>query len=561
MQLNVKLTYPYDPNFKYETILERINLDEERIHDLQIGKGFIISEPQSIKKDIKDYNGIFSTRFGQTLQDVNPFANKHSCECKHLQGRIYDGIECPICHTKVRYVGEEMDFFGWIVLEDPYYLIHPNMYKTIEFIIGQRYLNNILKYDIPLDENGHIIPDAPKPKGEPYYGIGMMDFKERFDEIMKYYIGQNQGKAMYYEDVLKYRDIIFIQSVPVYTTHLRPFRVDGTSFYFEKANGLYNDMAKKASLINRRTMMMTKKAQKPKNELLWEMQICFNDLEKEVEESLAKKKGQIRSLFGGRYNMTSRAVIGSDPSLRSYQVRLPYKACVEMFQQVIINILHRSYGMSYDAAWKIWYKAKIQKDDRVYNIIKGLIHDSKEGIPVFINRPPTIQYGSTLFMRVVGINDNYTMSVPLEILPLLAGDFDGDALSILWIINKSVEAAAEEVFSPRYAMYISRNDGMFNNDINHQKDIIIAACGLIGLARKYYTDDELAIIRKAQLMTEDIVPVGDTSIDRIPAATASIAKINYINRAQAVDPYVQEFNKFIKACKHYDEMYDLVFNE
>ena len=80
MQLNVKLTYPYDPNFKYETILERINLDEERIHDLQIGKGFIISEPQSIKKDIKDYNGIFSTRFGQTLQDVNPFANKHSCE-------------------------------------------------------------------------------------------------------------------------------------------------------------------------------------------------------------------------------------------------------------------------------------------------------------------------------------------------------------------------------------------------------------------------------------------------------------------------------------------------
>ena len=60
-----------------------------------------------------------------------------------------------------------------------------------------------------------------------------------------------------------------------------------------------------------------------------------------------------------------------------------------MFQQVIINILHRSYGISYDAAWKIWYKSKITKDQRVYNIIKGLIHDSKEGIPVFINRPPT----------------------------------------------------------------------------------------------------------------------------------------------------------------------------
>ena len=64
MQMNVNLTYPYDPEFKYETILKRINLDDERIRDLQIGKGFIIAEPQSIKKDIKDYNGIFSTRFG-----------------------------------------------------------------------------------------------------------------------------------------------------------------------------------------------------------------------------------------------------------------------------------------------------------------------------------------------------------------------------------------------------------------------------------------------------------------------------------------------------------------
>lgn len=163
-------------------------------------------------------------------------------------------------------------------------------------------------------------------------------------------------------------------------------------------------------------------------------------------------------------------------------------------------------------------------------------------------------------MRVVDINDDFTMSVPLEILPLLAGDFDGDALSILWIINKAVIEAAEEVFSPRYSMYISRNDGMFNNDINHQKDIIIAACGLIGMARKNYSDEELAIIHKAQLMTDDIVPVGDNSTDRIMTATATMAKMVYTNRNQTEDPYVVEFNKFIHACKHYDEMYDLAFN-
>lgn len=163
-------------------------------------------------------------------------------------------------------------------------------------------------------------------------------------------------------------------------------------------------------------------------------------------------------------------------------------------------------------------------------------------------------------MRVVGINDNYTMSVPLEILPLLAGDFDGDALSILWIINKSVEAAAEEVFSPRYSMYISKNDGMFNNDINHQKDIIIAACGLIGLARKHYTDEELSIIRQAQLMTEDIIPVGDITNDRV-STSASVSKIIYTSKKNAQDQYVKDFNSFIRDCRHYDEMYDLAFKE
>lgn len=236
--------------------------------------------------------------------------------------------------------------------------------------------------------------------------------------------------------------------------------------------------------------------------------------------------------------------------LRSSQVRLPYKALVEMLQQVIINILHKSYGISYDAAWKIWYKAKIQKDSRVYNIIDGLIKDSGVGLPIFINRPPTIQYGSTLFMRCIGINDNYTMSVPLEILPLLAGDFDGDTLSILWIINKAVEEAAEEVYSPRYSMYISRNDGMYNNDINHQKDIIIAGCGLIGLSRKYYTEDEIALIYKAQNM-DDVYPVGDRASDTIMSGTASrISRIDTTNEPQIV-------KDFVRYTQHCAEMMDL----
>lgn len=53
--------------------------------------------------------------------------------------------------------------------------------------------------------------------------------------------------------------------------------------------------------------------------------------------------------------------------------------------------------------------------------------------------------------------------------------------------NKKFWESAMEVFNPRNAMMISRNDGTFNNDMNIFKDMIINANGLINLGREFYT--------------------------------------------------------------------------
>lgn len=497
MQLNVKTMYPLNPDYDYNTRLERINIDDERINDLRKGKGFIVTEPTSIKKDVKDYNGIFSTRFGQTLQDVNPFANRYSCPCKHLQGRVYSGQKCPLCGEPVKYVGDEMDFFGYITLEDPYYIIHPNLYKSLEFVIGAKYLRNILKIEDKKNEDGFSI-EAEKPKNEPFFGIGMMAFKERWEEVLNHYIQSSPNKIEYYKDIMGEASKLFIQSIPVYTTHLRPFRIEGENFYFEGANAIYNAMAKFAGQINQKSLKMMRRTNKPKDTLLWDLQEKYNSLYSEIEETLARKKGRIRSSYGGRYNFTTRAVIVSDPSLGVDQIRLPYHALVEMCQQRIINILHKSYGMSYSDAYKKWWKGQAKRDQIIYDIIKGIIDSEEGGLACFVDRPPTIQYGSILFMYCIGINDDYTMSVPLQPLPLWAGDFDGDTLTILWIINKAVREKAAEVFSPANAMFISRNDGMFDNQMNHQRDVIIVACGLSNICREFYTEEEIDAIKKAQ---------------------------------------------------------------
>ena len=54
-------------------------------------------------------------------------------------------------------------------------------------------------------------------------------------------------------------------------------------------------------------------------------------------------------------------------------------------------------------------------------------------------------------------------------------DFDGDVINVLYIINNDFLERAEAVFNPRNAMYISRNDGKFNNAVNFQRDTIINA--------------------------------------------------------------------------------------
>jgi len=74
----------------------------------------------------------------------------------------------------------------------------------------------------------------------------------------------------------------------------------------------------------------------------------------------------------------------------------------------------------------------------------------------------------------------------------------GDTLNILLIINKDFQEAAENVFNPRNAMYISKNDGMFNNSYNHKRDSIINMNTLCQLSRAHYTEEQLNRIKIAQ---------------------------------------------------------------
>lgn len=69
-------------------------------------------------------------------------------------------------------------------------------------------------------------------------------------------------------------------------------------------------------------------------------------------------------------------------------------------------------------------------------------------------------------------------------------------LNILLIINKAFYERAYQIFNPRNAMYISRNDGKFNNAVNHQRDTIINTNTLLRMGRNMYTNEMLDNINR-----------------------------------------------------------------
>ena len=79
-------------------------------------------------------------------------------------------------------------------------------------------------------------------------------------------------------------------------------------------------------------------------------------------------------------------------------------------------------------------------------------------------------------------------------------DFDGDVLNVFYIINELFAKRAEVVFSPKYAMMISHDDGKFDSAMNHSRDTLIMLNSFVNLSRDAYTAEELDLINKCKSM-------------------------------------------------------------
>lgn len=453
------------------------NWDDMAAMDLATGEGFRITEQG--KTDINKEPGLYSIHsklYGTDWNDENAFEDRWRCKCGRLQGKFNKGRYHDACKSYVEFRDIDMGKTGWIIL-DRHCVIQSLFYKKLGSFIGIKRLDNILRY---AEE-----PDRHPSADNPFYGIGMMEFKERFHEIMDFYCKKNKSKMDMYTFIMVHEDFVFTHSIPVYNMFLRQFLIKGSDIKYSDEDKIYRKIFSDHMLLNDRFVLMRRKeVRKKRNKdmfylreenILFRIQTELNKLWDLTFATVKDKTGVIREqILGGRLNFTARNVIVPNTELKANEIGVGYITFLELYKLELIAMLVKLYGFTYPKAWNMWQEASMVFNETIYKLMCHMIKHQK--LIVSIDRNPSINYGSMLAMRIVEVYPDITdhcLSLPISILTKPNADFDGDIMNILVHKLKDIAEEYDKRLNPRFNMFVSRNDGLFDMDCAPFKDQII----------------------------------------------------------------------------------------
>ena len=457
------------------------DMDLEKEDDLMSGNGFIITDKLGLIKGkaIRTENGIYSPKFGSVWSDEDAFSEIYRCKCGAIKGAMFDGKECPSCGDIVTFKDKNIKMTGWFELDHEFYIIHPNMYKMISSIIGPSRLNAILDttdWTMNDDDTAYVVPeiDYKHKNVKRYDGIGMVLFQEKFDEILEFFLSKAKHKQDQYDTILKNYDKIFCQSLPVIPLFLRPINITDEDYSFDKLNTKLATLSTTVHKFNAMKDPYSAKSIKIVNTTLYKIQQHYSKVVKLISETINRKNGIVRNnVLGARYNFCMRAIIVPMTSGKINEIHVPYLAFLEAYKPEIIHILCDVKKYNLASAELEWKKAQLKFSKRIYKIMNYII--DKYEPKILLNRNPTLNFGSVQRVKIVHVKESIrdmTISIPVQTLTLLAGDFDGDctngiALKELYLMD------AYSLYDIRENLAISKDDGLFNSALNLIKEQVI----------------------------------------------------------------------------------------
>jgi len=446
--------------------------------EITTGVGFRITERGKTDLDLEPgLYSIHSPLYGTDWKDENAFEDRFSCKCGNLIGRRYMDSEtvCPKCGKPVRFIDTKIMKTGWFIL-DRNEIINPAMFLKLGWYFGNAHLHQMLHY-VPEKEREKYMDN----KTSPFYGIGMIEFRERFREILEFY-NKRSRKVDGYEFFRIHEEEIFIHSIPCYNMMLRKWMVRNGDIKYSDEDKIFQKLFSDHMLLNDdfewklrvdyRTNRKKDTAYLRKENILYRIQSYVNQLWDMSFQTIKRKEGIINEqILGGRLNYTGRNVIVPDPELRADQIGLGYTTFLELYKMELVAMIHDLYQKDYPYAWDMLSEASVVYSERVYKLMQHLMTHNK--LYVSIDRNPSINLGSYITMYVAKISSDitdYCMGLPTYVLNKQNADFDGDIENIFC---HKIGKIGEEYYknnNPRSNMFISHNDGLYDMDTAPFKD-------------------------------------------------------------------------------------------
>lgn len=219
---------------------------------------------------------------------------------------------------------------------------------------------------------------------------------------------------------------------------------------------------------------------------------------------LGSKHGLIRkNVIAGRSNYTGRFVVTAISTPHEMdEVHLPWVGFMGIYEPQIRNVLSKRYGFSAQTISRILTKYQRTYHPELYKIMTDLIQssrgeDGKVGLPLVLNRNPTLKQGSIVLLRCTMVKTDVrdlSASTSGQIAPLYNGDFDGDEETLMALVDKRMVRAFEP-FLPKYSvgsvLTPYEADGVVS--ITKQTTINLSS-GILHQDKEELTDDHIAFM-------------------------------------------------------------------
>lgn len=421
--------------------LARLNLEVEYLADMITNNGFLI------KKEDK-YS---PTNVDQLINSSKFMDSEYRCDCGAFIGQDIIGQTCPRCKSEISLHSLNFQYTGWIDL-GKHKVIAPVYYVMLKRVLGNSMLKFILgdyKSDLSVQYNendvdflenkknkktgrvsvndiAYIKKKIPKSKHQ-YQGIGHDEFYRRFEEILLACAPKNNPEV---QILLDEKEAVFTSKIPVYSTAFRPVSRTSETMFYPKINKWFSMICSIYCKLEDMVLPI---------EIIQAMNFIQNYLveacEHLIKAEISKKEGFVRSeIVGGTFSFSARGVIILDNSLRADEVDIPYSMALTVYQYRITHLLATRHNMTLEQAYL--FVNTNEENELVTSLLDEII---AEGQWLVILREPTNNLASIELCKIRNYKKNDdTISMPVEQLPGLNADFDGDALNCFFLTEEMV---------------------------------------------------------------------------------------------------------------------------